>query len=564
MSERGPETMLQPARPVAWWIAVVVSLVAFAFGVWCFMQQEIHGHIVTGLGNPGYGSATWGLYIAFTIFFVGVSFAGISVFAIARLFKVEALRPATRPAAVLSIIALVAGACLILADLGRPLDGLRDLPRVARPQSPFYGDFTLVMSGYLFSTIVFFFLSSRKDARLMSQRGPRFLRWFYALWATGYRGTNAEDRRHYRSSYWLSVSIIPLLVVAQSTLGFIFGIQGGRPGWYGALQAPGFVVLAGVSGIGMVILLLALLRWMFGLTERIPAATFKWLGALMSVLALIYLYFTVVEQLTASFAAPAADRHVASEVSSGVFAPAFWVTIVFLVAAFAIPFVLYLLRRTSIAWIVTAALLANVAAIFKRMLIVVPSQTHGALIPMDEGTYWPNHIEVGLVVGLFGLITLFVLVFARIFPIVPSTMAAPPTPGYGPDTRRRASLRVGATAITFTTATIAIIFGLVESFRLTTDELDPSVPYAPVIFAAGVMLLFITAIVYEAFPSHRVRTVVDIVRSQVAVEESDIEADEPAEEPEAPAEEAEEPAEEPGEPAEDDEPQGDETDSERG
>jgi molybdopterin-containing oxidoreductase family membrane subunit len=503
MSNQGIEGMLRPAKPVAWWLALLVSLGALGFGIWCFIQQEVHGHIVTGLGNPGYGTATWGLYIAFTIYFVGVSFAGITVFALARLFRVQALRPATRAAEVLTIAVLMAGACLILADLGRPLDGLLKLPRFARPQSPFYGDFTLVMSGYLFSTLVFFFLASRKDARTMSQRGPRWLRWFYGLWATGYKGTSAEQRRHLRSSYWLSVSIVPLLVIAQSTLGFIFGIQGGRPGWYGALQAPGFVVLAGVSGIGMVILLLVMVRWMFGLSERIPARTIRWLGALMSVLALVYLYFTVVEQLTASFAAPAADRQVAAEVTGGVFAPAFWVTIACLGAAFAIPFVLYLSKRTSVAWIATAAALANVAAIFKRMLIVVPSQTHGAMIEMDQGTYWPNHIEIGLVLGLFGFVTALVLVFARVFPIVPSMSAPVAAPGYGADSRSWATARVSATAITILVAVTAIVFGLADSLRLFRDELDPLVPFSPVIFAAGVMLFFLSAVVYETFPMRK-------------------------------------------------------------
>jgi len=48
----------------------------------------------------------------------------------------------------------------------------------------------------------------------------------------------------------------------------------------------------------------------------------------------------------------------------------------------------------------------------------------------------------------------------------------------------------------------AIVFGLADSFRLFSHgEIDPRVPFSPVIFAVGVMALFTSAAVYELFPS---------------------------------------------------------------
>ena len=499
-----PQDTLQPRRALAWWIASVCAVGAVAYGAWCFSQQVGQGFIVTGLRNPGYGGAAWGLYIAFDVFFVGVSFAGITVSALSRLFHIEVLRPATRVAELVTITALIAGGCVIVADLGRPLHGLLDLPRYARPESPFFGTFTLVVAGYLFSSMVFFFLSARHDAAHMADHGPRAVRWLYRLWATGYRGTKAERTRHRIASFWLSVTILPLLVTAHSTLGFIFGIQSGRPGWFGALQAPAFVVLAGVSGTGMVILALVSVRKIFGLEDQIPATTVRWLANFMATLALVYLYFMIVEELTATYAAPTADRRVAHEVVGGHFGPMFWVTVTCLALTFAIPFVLRVRRVISIPAMVLVAVLANVAAVLKRLLIVVPSQTHGALLPIEPGTYAPTRIEYGIIVGLFGVLAASVLVFGRLFPLAPSSAKVGDPSASGADSPRRRAIRYGATGIVAATALAMIALGLADSFRLFSNgELDPRIPYSPVLFAGGVMLLFCSAIVYETFPPAR-------------------------------------------------------------
>ena len=492
-----PATQPLPRTSLAWLACVLVAAAAIGFGLYAFAYQTRHGFVSTGLRNPGQGGAGWGLYIAFDVFFVGVSFAGITVAALCRLFDIAALKPVTRLAELLTITALLAGACAVMADLGRPLDGLLKLPRYANPRSPFFGTFTLVVAGYLFSSIVYFFLAARADAAATARTARRG-RWFYRLWASGWGDGDADHDRHHRVSFWLALSILPLLVTAHSTLGFIFGIQSGRPGWYSALQAPGFVVMAGVSGTGMVILLTLGIRRLLRLHDRIPDASIRWLGNFMWVLALVYLYFMIVEELTATYAAPAADRHVAHAVVGGAFAPVFWTTAVCLFLAFLLPFILYLRKQTSVALVGVAALLANVAAVLKRFLIVVPSQTHGALAPVDPpDVYAPSWVELGTVGGMFGVASIAILLFVRIFPIVPAPHPAPAHPAVP----RRDWRRAAATALNAAIALGLIGLGLSDSFRMWSEGIDPRIPFSPAIFAGGVILLFSSAIVYETFPS---------------------------------------------------------------
>lgn len=493
------DTQPLPRTTLAWLVCITAAAGAIGFGLYCFREQLVHGFIVTGLRNPGRGGGAWGLYIAFDVFFIGVSFAGITVAALCRLFDLAVLRPVTRLAELLTITALIGGACAVMSDLGRPDQGLVNLPRYANPRSPFFGTFTLVVAGYLFSSVVYFLLAGRADAAATAATARRG-RWFYRLWASGWRGGCADVDRHHRVSFWLALSIMPLLVTAHSTLGFIFGIQSGRPGWYSALQAPGFVVMAGVSGIGMLILLTLGIRRLLHLHDRIPDASLAWLGHFMCVLSLVYLYFMVVEELTATYAAPAAERHLAHEVVGGHFAPLFWVAAGSLFLAFAITFFLYLRRRTSIGALAVAAALANIAAVGKRFLIVVPSQTHGALAPVGPpGSYAPTWVELGVVGGMFGVVAFAILAFVRVFPIVPT-----PHPHAAAQPAARDWRRVAAAGTTAMVALLLVAIGLADSFRMWSgDEIDPIIPFAPAIFAGGVILLFSSAIVYEVFPARR-------------------------------------------------------------
>lgn len=492
---------VQPLPQLGWTWAVVLflAIVAVAFGVYCYTVQLHEGLIVTDHRNIGVGGAAWGLYIAFYVFFVGVSFAGISVAALGRLFNIEALKPLARLAELVTITALLVGASAIPIDLGRPLDGIIKLPRFANPRSPFFGTFTLVVAGYLFSSMVFFFLSGRADAAATAKtaRGP--LKLFYKLWASGYQDTPAEQARHHRITYILALTILPLLVVAHSTLGFIFGIQAGRPGWYGTLQAPAFVVMAGVSGIGMVIVVAAAVRKLCKLHDRIPDSSLQWLGNLLWVLALVYLYFMLVEELTATYAGPEADRHIAHALTGGKFSPMFWTVVVCLFLTFLVPFILYLRKRVSVRLLVIVGLLANVAAVLKRILIIVPSQTDGAMLPVEPPLpLAPQWVELGVIGGMFGAVIALILLFIRIFPIVPTSHPAPTSKP------PRDNLRAVVTFTMLVVATCITALGLADSFRLFShNEIDPRIPYSPVIFASGVILLFGSAAMYELFPSRR-------------------------------------------------------------
>lgn len=401
-----------------WYFLILILAAVFAWGLFAYSRQFVEGLIVTGMRDIGtMGGSTWGLYITFDVYFVGVSFAGITTAALIRLLNLGYMKPVARMAELLTVISLILAGFCILPDLGQPVRGIVNLFLYARPQSPFYGTFTLVIAGYLFASLVYFYLEGRRDAALCA-RVPSRLQWFYRLWAAGYRDTPAERERHTRVSFYLSIAILPLLITAHSTLGFVFGLQVGRPGWFSALQAPGFVVMAGISGIGLLIVIAALIRAVTGERQRLSLVVFRWLGNLLMVLTVAYLYFMAVDWLTTTYQPQEHDVELTTAILTGSFAWLYWVSVASLAVAFALLFGQFVLRRSSLALIVLSGLVVQIAAVGKRILLVVPSQTTGTLLPYGTGFYSPTWVEYSVIVGLFALGTLLYVLFMKIFPII--------------------------------------------------------------------------------------------------------------------------------------------------
>lgn len=401
-----------------WLAAAALLLVIFVVGAFAYSRQFIQGEEVTGLFDVGTrGGAPWGLYVVFVIYFVGVSTGLMLIGVVAELLKIAHMRSITRIAEGLAIISLILGALSVVVDLGQPLRGIIGFFQYARPMSPFFGTFTLVVSGALFASVIYLFLTLRPDAAILAKRKSG-LATFYKWWASGYKDTPAERARRERSSVWLALGILPLRILAYSTLGFVFGLQVGRPGWQSALQAPGFIILAVVSGAALLILVAAAARRIPGARDELSIPMFSWLSNVMTVLLMVYIYFLLAELLTTGYTSTEAGWRVTSSLLTGQFAVLNWLSISMLVLATGMGGWQMAKRNYSLSMMVASGALVTVAAILQRYLIVVPSLTTGALLPYKEGTYTPTLIEYGVVVGLVALGALMFLAFLKVVPIL--------------------------------------------------------------------------------------------------------------------------------------------------
>jgi Ni/Fe-hydrogenase subunit HybB-like protein len=67
---------------------------------------------------------------------------------------------------------------------------------------------------------------------------------------------------------------------------------------------------------------------------------------------------------------------------------------------------------------VAVGVAVNLAAVGKRVLIVVPSLTKGTLLPYTAGSYAPSVVEYSVIAGLLALGALLIAVFMKVFPIM--------------------------------------------------------------------------------------------------------------------------------------------------
>jgi molybdopterin-containing oxidoreductase family membrane subunit len=401
-----------------WLVFFAVSFVVFVIGIGAYSYQLSNGLIVTGMRSTGtMGGATWGLYVVMVEYFIGVSLAGVVLAAFVEVFDIGALRPVSRLAVLLTIASLTIGVLGVLLDLGNPFRGLVNMLLYVRPQSAFFGTFMLVAVGVLMTSLVYLYLGGRRDAATIAGT-PSGLRWFHKLWAAGYRDTEPERERHRRVMFWLSIGLVPLVIVALSTEGLVFGIQVGRPGWYGSLQGPDFIVLAAASGLANLVVLTAIIRRVVGARISLGHTVFKWLGSLLLAATTASLYFQTVKTFTLLYATPGNERLIADALLRGPYAWIFWSSLVLMVIAM----ILLVSQAATGAWsipaVITASVAISTAAVAERYLTVIPSQTHGMLLPYEPGSYFPTWVEFAVVGGLFALGAILIGGFVKVFPII--------------------------------------------------------------------------------------------------------------------------------------------------
>jgi molybdopterin-containing oxidoreductase family membrane subunit len=359
---------------------------------------------------------SWGLYIATFVFFIGISHAGTLISAILRVSQARWRTPVTRMAEFITVVALVCGASFVIIDLGRP-DRVLNVFIYGRWQSPIIWD-VLAITTYLTASITYLFVPMIPDLALFRDRfAGQTSRWrsgLYRVLAIGWNG-NATQRRSLASAIGvLMILIIPIAVSVHTVVSWIFAMTLRVP-WNSALFGAFFVAGAIFSGIGILIIVMAILRRAYHLHEYVTEKHFVNLGYLMAAFAAIMLYANISELLThGSKLAEGVEFHF-RQLFLAEFAPFFWF---YLLGGLVGPIVLVLLPATRNArGMVAAAVLVTVAMWIERYVIVV-SGLRVPLMPYEPADYAPTWVEWSLLAAGLALFALLITVFTKVFPII--------------------------------------------------------------------------------------------------------------------------------------------------
>lgn len=405
------------------WLACLLALLLSVLVLW--PRLVLVGRGLTGESNLG---APWGITVANVVHLVGISHVGIAISAVVRLLRLERYRPLARVAEFVTLAALLGAIFGVAIDVGHPEVFIQRVFYYGRWHAPFVWSMTVITT-YLVTSMAYAYLALRGDIARLAVLVPGRARLYRAL-ALGYEDTAPTRALHERTLWWMAVLLLPIMVAVHSVYGLIFGIQAARPGWSNPLQAPYFVLGAIVSGFSAIILVAALLRWLFRWEAELPARMFKGLGIFLGFVVLLYGYFVFTEQLTANYAAPTRELEVSRELLGGRFAVGFWpVVVIGLVVPFAALFIQGVTRRlVSIPLTVTAAALVNAAMWAKRFLLVVPTFSHPHL-PLHAAQYTPTRFELWMViVGTWGTALLVFTLLVKLLPTLELADATAPLP----------------------------------------------------------------------------------------------------------------------------------------
>jgi molybdopterin-containing oxidoreductase family membrane subunit len=132
-------------------------------------------------------------------------------------------------------------------------------------------------------------------------------------------------------------------------------------------------------------------------------------------MSLLWLYFTLSENLTVWYGNEADEMAVFGARTRGHYAPYFWGMVVL---NFVVPFVLLGIRKLRS---IMTATIASVCVLFgmwlERFLIVVPTLANPRL-PSASRMYSPTWVEIAITAATFAAMVLLYLIFSKLFPIV--------------------------------------------------------------------------------------------------------------------------------------------------
>ena len=408
--------------PRWWWPAVIITAIIFLTGMGAFGYMLNKGVGVTGLNRPVF----WGVYMVNFVFFIGISHAGIMISAILRLTQAEWRRPVTRAAEVLTVFSLMSALMAApLVHVGRPwradlwvfpYDFARGVWINIR--SPFIWDPSAVMT-YLTASSLFVFIALIPDLAVIRDRAGGWTRKRYGVMAMGWRGTPRRWKLQAVAGILLSALVLPVFVSVHSIVSWDFAVQIAPEAWHSTIFAPYFIIGAIHSGVSAVATLMVIMVWVWGWGKYLKPDHLDAIGRLLIIVATAWFFFFFLEWVFALYTLEDAelamrDLQVFQWPWSGMF-------VLFLVTAYFIPVPMWLFRsvRRSYFWMFVTTILVNIGMWLERFLIIVPGTMRRSEFIFNWGSYHPSIIEILMVVMTFAWVVLGMLVFTKLFPLIP-------------------------------------------------------------------------------------------------------------------------------------------------
>ncbi|MHC4697781.1 MAG: NrfD/PsrC family molybdoenzyme membrane anchor subunit [Planctomycetota bacterium] len=403
-----------------WWLAISFTSTLAGIFVLCAAYTVVNGIGTWGNNNP----VGWGWAIVNFVFWIGIGHAGTLISAILFLLRQRWRTGIARFAEAMTVFAVICAMQFPLLHTGRPwlamfwlLPYPNDQGIYQNFRSPLEWD-VFAVSTYGLVALMFWFTGLIPDLATARDRAVHpFRKFVYGVLSLGWKGSN-RAWSHYEKAYLLFAGLsTPLVLSVHSIVSFDFAVSV-LPGWHTTIFPPYFVAGAIFSGFAMVATLIIVMRKMFHLEHLITDNHLELMNKIIIATSLMVGYAYAVELFIAWYGGVAYERYAFLNRAMGPYAWAYWTMVCCNVV---VPQLLWFKKiRRTVLLMYPIVLLVNVGMWFERFVIVVTS-LHRDFLPSNWDYYRPTLIDVGLLVGSFGIFLTLMLLFCRLLPTIAAT-----------------------------------------------------------------------------------------------------------------------------------------------
>ena len=384
---------MEKKATVSYWVYMGILIVITLIGVYALGVR-----LVEGLGISNINSiVTWGLWISFYIFFIGISAGAFLLSTLVYVFGFKQYEKTGKIAVFTALLALLAGLGFVSIDLGH----------IER----FYYVFispsaTSVLTWVIYCYIGYVVLLIVELVLLMRKKTSP--------------GRIEGDRKAVKI---LGIIGIPTALIVHGGTGAVFAVTKGQEYWFSGLFPLIFIISALASGGALIAALYAFL----GKKDPKHAATTSGIAKIAAWFLIFDLALIFLEFLVTRYGGVPAGLKVLENIIGGSNWWIFWIVQILL--GVIIPLIIiFSPAGRSPKWVGAAAIMIVIGVIGVRWNIVVPQLS----VPSIEGItevfsdsrfttdYSPSLIEWGSSLGILGILTIVFSLGYRRLPLVNS------------------------------------------------------------------------------------------------------------------------------------------------
>src|SRR6056297_2600572 len=241
---------------VAWYALLAVLLLVGAYAMWLRIKQGMQSTNLTSI-------TPWGAWVAFYIYFVGLSAGAFLVSTLANVFEMAGMHRVDRDALFAAIISMAVALLFVWIDLGR-MDRMY-YPFIWRQLTSALSWEVHAYVAYIGILVTELYFSMRIDLARVAERTSGLKETFYTALTLGRADTSeasqAFDRRWLKRAGIIGIPLAIFMV--HGGTGVLFAVSKARPYWNSGLFPIIFVVSAVLSGTALVIVLYVLRTRLF-------------------------------------------------------------------------------------------------------------------------------------------------------------------------------------------------------------------------------------------------------------------------------------------------------------